>query len=183
MADKTIVGQDAKTETTPTEEVKPQLDNQVEKKEVDAVPYSRFADAIAQKNELQKKVSDFEKSKEESRVADLEKKGEHETLIAELRAKLETAEQKSTAFDEYVSSKRETILSTYSDEERDILGELSLEKLEKYHESKFSNKKIGVDSSRAGTAKSPPKPFHEMTPEEKGDPGIWQRYLEGFKRN
>ena len=49
------------------------------------------------------------------------------------------AEEKANAFDKYVEGRKEAILSTYSDEERDIIGELSLGKLEKYHEKNINN--------------------------------------------
>jgi hypothetical protein len=131
---------------------------------------------------LQEKLSKYESEAETNRQKELEKKGEYETLLSETRIKYEKAKTKADEWDVYVKSRKQTILSTYSEEEQDILGDLSLEKLEKYHDSKSLKTKVGVDNSRGGSSMSPPKAFHEMSIEEKNDPNVWRSYLQTFKR-
>jgi len=127
-------------------------------------------------------LSSYEQKAEEQRQKDLEEKGEYETLLSETRNKYEEAKAKAEKFDQYVTTRKQSILDNYTEEEQDILGDLSLEKLEKYHDSKSFTKKVPVDNSRGGISKSAPTDFHKMTVEEKGDPAIWQRYLENFRR-
>jgi len=176
------VTQDVKTESTPIAEVKPQSVEQNVKQEVETIPYSRFAEKTKQNKELQERVASYEAEAEKTRQKELEKRGEYETLLTEERAKYEKVKAKADEFDNYINGRKDAILSTYSDDERDIVGELPLSKLEKYHENRNSNKKVGVDSSRGGTSLSSPKPFHEMTMEEKQDPATWRSYLETFRR-
>ena len=133
---------------------------------------------------MEEKIAGYEKKHEEQRQKDMEKKGEYEALLTETRSKLQKAEEKANAFDEYVNGRKEAILSTYSDEERDIIGELSLGKLEKYHEKNINdNSKIAVDNARGGSTNSPPpKEFHDLSQEDMSDPNKWQSYLQQFTR-
>lgn len=178
--DKQVVKQ--AEENTPVAEVKEQVADQSVKQEVETIPYSRFAEATKQKKELQEKLASYEAEAEKIRQKELEKKGEYETLLQESRAKYEKVKAKADEFDNYINGRKEAILSTYSDDERDIVGELPLSKLEKYHENRNSNQKVGVDKSRGGSSLQPPKPFHEMSTEEKNDPKVWQSYLDSFRR-
>ena len=178
--DKQVVKQ--AQENTQTAEVKEQTLQQEVKQEVETIPYSRFAEATKQKKELQERLAKYEADAEQQRQNELEKKGEYETLLTEARAKYDSVKTKADEYDAYINTRKDAILSTYTDDERDIVGELPLVKLEKYHENRNSNKKVGVDSSRGGTSLSPPKAFHEMSMEEKADPTKWQSYLESFRR-
>jgi hypothetical protein len=179
--------QDVKKESTPVAEVKEQPVNQDVKKEVNADPefihYARFAEATKQRKELQEKVSEYEKQAESQRQKELEKKGEYETLLNETRAKYERAKAKADEYDSYVASRKDAILSTYDEDERDIVGDLSLAKLERYHENKNLRQKVGVDNTRGGTTNTlPPADFHAMSDEEMKDPQKWQNYLNQFTR-
>ena len=179
------VNQDVKQESTPVAEVKEQPVQQDVKQEVESVPYARFAEATKQRKQLEEKIAGYEKKQEEQRQKDMEKKGEYETLLTEYRSKLQKAEEKANAFDKYVEGRKEAILSTYSDEERDIIGELSLGKLEKYHEKNINNEnsKIAVDNARGGSTNSPPPTdFHDLSQEDMSDPSKWQSYLQQFTR-
>ena len=178
------VNQDVKTDTTPVAEVKQQPVEQNVKQEVESVPYARFAETTKAKKVLEEKVAQYESQAEDQRQKELEKKGEYETLLTEARSKLEKAEAKAVQYDEYVNGRREAILSTYSDEERDIIGDLALSKLEKYHErQQISKPKVGVDNTRGGsTVAPPPADFHQMSDEDLKDPNKWQAYLNKFTK-
>jgi len=172
-----------KQNETPVVEVKEQPVNQDVKQEVDSVPYSRFADSISKRKVLEEKVADYEKQADQQRQKELEKKGEYETLLNETRTKYESAKAKADEYDSYVASRKDSILSTYDEDERDIVGDLSLAKLERYHESKNLRQKVGVDNTRGGTTNTqPPADFHAMTDEEMKDPSKWQDYLNQFTR-
>jgi len=95
-----------------------------------SIPYSRFKEVNTQRKDLEAKLAEFESAEEKRRQSELEKKGEYETLLTDLRGKLESAESKASAFDEYQSARRDALLSKLEDSDRDIYGELSLDKLE-----------------------------------------------------
>ena len=137
------VTQDVKTETTPIAEVKEQSVEQNVKQEVDTIPYARFAEKTKQNKELQEKLATYEAQADTQRQNALEKKGEYEALLSEERAKYKSAKAKADEYDDYVNGRKEAILSTYTDDERDIVGELPLAKLEKYHENRNSNNLLG----------------------------------------
>lgn len=178
-SDKQVVEND----NTPVAEVKEQVVEQDAKKETDSIPYARFADVVAQKKELQTKLEAIEQEAEKKRQADLEKRGEYKTMLDEVTSKFEVAQEKADKFDAYMAQRKESILSNYSEEEQDILGDLSLEKLEKYHENNSNKTKVSVDKSRAGVTKGTvPTDFHALTPEQKNDPTVWQAYLDKFRR-
>tara|TARA_R100001443_G_scaffold100782_1_gene108298 strand:+ start:121 stop:666 length:546 start_codon:yes stop_codon:yes gene_type:complete len=178
-SDKQVV----QNETTPVAEVKEQIVTQDAKKETDSIPYARFADVVSQKKELQGKLEEYEAKAEKQRQAELEKKGEYETLLNETKAKYEDAKIKAEQFDNYVANRKKAILETYTEDEQDILSDLSLEKLEKYHEANQNKTKVVVDKSRGGVSKgTAPTDFHELTPDQKNDPAVWKQYLDNLRR-
>lgn len=172
---------DAKQENTPAAEVKEQSVQPDAKP--DQIPYSRFKEVVASNNELKSKLQEFESAAEKQRVAELEKKGEYETLVSELNKKYESAKVKADQLDNYIAQDRESILNNYDAEERDIIEALPLDKLKKYHANNIAKQKVAVDTSRAGVGQTTPKSFHEMTDQERNDPDTWAAYLKNIRSN
>ena len=113
------------------------------KQPIEQVPYARFKELIDEKNTMK---SDFEslqkkiKGENEARVIkEMEAKGEYEKIMADMSSKLETAETKSKAWDEYQATRRESLLSKLPEEDRVTYDGLSLDKLE-VHVDKFNSK-------------------------------------------
>jgi len=175
------VTQDVKQENTVTQQVNNETVEQ-DVKQVEQVPYSRLSKEIAEKKALQEKLAQYEADQEKTRQKELERKGEYETITKEITAKYETAKRKAEEYDRYIANRRSAILESLDEEERDILSDLSLEKLEKYQANKTEKTKIAVENTRGGTSINPPKSFFDMSDDEKKDPDTWKRYVQSFRR-
>ena len=123
------------------------------KQPIEQVPYARFKELIDEKNTMK---SDFEslqkkiKGENEARVIkEMEAKGEYEKIMADMSSKLETAETKSKAWDEYQATRRESLLSKLPEEDRAVYDGLPLDKLE-VHVGKANTKlnPASVDNSK-----------------------------------
>lgn len=135
MSETQVKDQDVKQDPVNTDE-----NNSASTEQQDnSIPYSRFKEVNDSKKELETKLAEFESAEEKRRQSELEKKGEYETLVSDLRTKLEKAETKANAFDEYQSARRDALLSKLDENDRDIYGGLSLDKLEA-HVERISNK-------------------------------------------
>ena len=122
------------------------------KQPIEQVPYARFKELIDEKNTMK---SDFEslqkkiKGENEARVIkEMEAKGEYEKIMADMSSKLETAETKSKAWDEYQATRRESLLSKLPEEDRKIYEGMPLSNLES-HVDKFTKtpSTVSVDNS------------------------------------
>lgn len=129
-----------------------------------SIPYSRFKEVNDMKKELEAKLAEFESAEEKRRQSELEKKGEYETLLTDLRAKLESAESKANKFDEYQSARRDALLSKLDEKDRDIYDGLPLDKLEA-HVERISNK--SVSTGKPGKPKGVDKSIGEMSADER----------------
>ena len=104
------------------------------------------ADTLQSKfDELQKQIVD---EKESQKIKEMESKGEYDKIMAEMTSKLDASEKKSVAWDEYQSSRRESLLEKLPEEDRTTYDGLPLEKLE-VHVDKFNSKSnpANVDNS------------------------------------
>ena len=106
-----------------------------EKQPVNQVPYARFSGLVDEKNALKVELDTFRKDAKEQaesrKLKEMESKGEYEQIMANMTTKLEAAEKKANAFDEYNVKKRDSLLAELPEEDRAIYDGLSLEKLEK----------------------------------------------------
>jgi len=143
----------SETQTVDVPDVKQDKVAEPEKQSVDQVPYSRFKELIDEKNTLKVQLDSLNKEAkqqaENRKLKDMESKGEYEKIMSDMTSKLETAEKKANAFDEYQATRRESLLSKLPEEDRGIYDGLSLEKLEA-HVDKFSSKPnpANVDNSK-----------------------------------
>ena len=139
--------QDVKEDTTPASE---------EKQIVNSVPYARFNELVAEKNELKSQLDSINKKMKEdseaTKLKQMEDKGEYDKIMSDMTQKLEVAEKKATAFDEYQTSRRDSLLSKLPEDDRAIYDGLSLDKLEVHVDKVITNPKPKqVDNSIPGT--------------------------------
>jgi seryl-tRNA synthetase len=110
-----------------------ETDNE-DKQPVDGVPYARFQEVNDAKNTLRDELDSLkqtiEKEAEDRKLKELESKGEYETIMKEMKSKLDMANNKAAAFDDYQTNRRDTLLSLLPEADRDIYNGLPLEKLE-----------------------------------------------------
>ena len=89
---------------------------------------------------------------EATKLKQMEEKGEYDKIMSDMNQKLEVAEKKATAFDEYQANRRDSLLSKLPEEDRGIYDGLSLDKLEVHVDKVISNPKPKqVDNSIPGT--------------------------------
>jgi len=128
--------QDVKEDTTSASE---------EKQVVNSVPYARFKETVTEKNELKSQLDSINKKmKEESeatKLKQMEEKGEYEKIMSDMTQKLEVAEQKATAWDEYQVNRRDSLLSKLPEDDRAVYDGLSLENLEVHVNKVITNPK------------------------------------------
>ena len=123
-----------------------------EKQTVDQVPYARFKELVDEKNDIKVKFDSLEKQikkdAEDRNLKQLESKGEYEKIMADMTTKLESAEKKSKAWDDYQATRRESLLSKLPEEDRAVYDGLPLDKLE-VHVGKANTKlnPASVDNS------------------------------------
>ena len=122
------------------------------KQPIEQVPYARFKELIDEKNTMKSEFESLQKKikgeNEARAIKDLEAKGEYEKIMADMSAKLETAETKSKAWDEYQATRRESLLSKLPEEDRKIYEGMPLSNLES-HVDKFTKtpSTVSVDNS------------------------------------
>lgn len=127
-----------------------------EKQSVDNVPYSRFQEVIDVKNSLRDELDELkqnvENEKEARKLKEMESKGEYEQIMQEMKAKLDAANRKANAFDEYQTNRRESLLSKLPEEDREVYSDLPLDKLE-VHVQKINAKPnpATTDNSKPST--------------------------------
>ena len=144
-----------------TDEVKDQAVETPDVKQSN-VPYFRFKEVNDQLNDMKNTVSSL-KAKEEEREAKIKaEKGEYKELYEAQVELRKTAEAKASKADEYFAGRREQIMSNWSDEDKEIYGDMPLEKLERHNDSLNRTKAVKTNTAKSGVSQG--KPF-------KGD--IW----------
>jgi len=124
-----------------------------EKQTVDQVPYARFKELVDEKNDIKVKFDSLErqikKDAEDRNLKQLESKGEYEKIMADMTTKLDSAEKKSKAWDDYQATRRESLLSKLPEDDRAIYGKLPLIELD-LHVDKVNAKPspASVDNSK-----------------------------------
>jgi len=125
-----------------------------EKQPVNQVPYARFSELVDEKNTLKVELDSIRKDAKEQaearKLKEMESKGEYDKIMADMSSKLEAAQTKANAFDEYQVTKRESLLSKLPEEDRAIYDGLPLEKLEAHVE------KVNTTPSPASVDNSKP---------------------------
>ena len=138
--------QDVKEDTTTTASE--------EKQVVNSVPYARFNELVTEKNELKSELDSINKKikedSESTKLKQMEEKGEYEKIMSDMNQKLEVAEKKATAWDEYQVYRRDSLLSKLPEEDRAVYDGLSLQNLEVHVNKVITNPKPKqVDNSES----------------------------------
>jgi|SaaInl4_135m_RNA_FD_contig_101_124585_length_2016_multi_4_in_0_out_0_3 hypothetical protein len=141
-----------------------------EKQAADNIPYARFKDVVSEKNELKTQLDSIQKQinqdKEDRKVKDLEAKGEYDTIVSDLKTKLESADKKADAFDQYQASRRESLLSKMPEDDRVLYDGVSLENLEKLMEKQLLNNK-SIQTGKPGSASIDAKNIKDVAPKDR----------------
>ena len=125
---------------------------QAVKNETPLHEHPRFKEVIAQKNEVQKQLSEYqakEKAKEEDA---LKEKGEFTTLLAQRDATIEDLGKKVEGLSGDLNSYREGLVSQVPEERRYVTEGMSITNLQKFVSDEQTSVNAGkTDPSRAGT--------------------------------
>ena len=125
---------------------------QAVKNETPLHEHPRFKEVIAQKNEVQKQLSEYqakEKAKEEDA---LKEKGEFTTLLAQRDATIEDLGKKVEGLSSDLNSYREGLVSQLPEGRRYVTEGMSITNLQKFVSDEQTSANAGkTDSSRAGT--------------------------------
>ena len=118
--------------------------------------------------EVEKKLTSFEKKAEEGRLAQLKENEEYKVLADELQQKLDTVNPYKEKWESYESQKRENLLSQLPEADREMLAGKDLQTLEyivsKQSESKPSNPQSILGASRSINLD---KDWSDMTDQER----------------
>ena len=143
-------------------------DTQVQTNE-NMIPQGRFNEVNAQKNQLAEKLAKIEQAQEQQRKADLEKQGEYKTLLEEQGRELEKYKADSTAWNEYKTNKRASIMETITNDDDKLIAEdLSLGKLEKFANRVTQTNTVGTPNQRPANSTKGTGEF--------GGYGSWQEF-------
>lgn len=143
-------------------------DTQVQTNE-NMIPQGRFNEVNAQKNQLAEKLAKIEQAQEQQRKADLEKQGEYKTLLDEQGRELEKYKADSTAWNEYKTNKRASIMETITNDDDKLIAEdLSLGKLEKFANRVTQTNTVGTPNQRPANSTKGTGEF--------GGYGSWQEF-------
>ena len=126
------------------------------------VPYFRFKEVNDQLNDMKNTVSNLKANEEEREAKIKAEKGEYRELYEKEVELRKTAEAKTVKADEYFESRRDQIMSNWSDEDKEIYGDMPLENLERHNDSLNRTKAVKTNTAKSGVSQG--KPF-------KGD--IW----------
>jgi len=80
--------------------------------------------------EAEAKLAEIEKAQEAQRTADLEAKGQWDTLKTEMEQKIDTLTSKASEWDTYQQTKRTALVEKLPEDKREVYSDLPLDKLE-----------------------------------------------------
>jgi hypothetical protein len=120
--------------------------------------------------EAEAKIIEFEAAQERIRQAELEAKGEFDTVKAELESKLQTAAEKAEAWDAYQTDRRKALEDKLSDDDKKFTASMDLQTLELFVD-KATTSTTGNTPGGAGTRQRGgevvDKPWTQMTAAER----------------
>ena len=125
----------------------------------DSIPYSRFQEVNSAKKELasenarlQEQLDSISAERKAKREDRLKKNEEYTTLIAEKDAEIEKLSGFQTKWNDYETSRRDSLVSKLPENKQKFVSSMSLQDLEEFVEIESANqiKGTGIDSSRAG---------------------------------
>ena len=81
--------------------------------------------------ELESRLEQYEKEKAASRQKKMEEAGEFKTILAEKDQTIKSLTEKANEYDSYLNSRKEQLLESFSDEDKDSFSHLPLNDIEK----------------------------------------------------
>ena len=135
----------------------------------------RSQDAEAERDAFKSQLAKAEEAK-------LKEQGEFQTLYEEAKTKMETLESNADKWSKYETAKRETLLNSVPEGERESLADLPFETLE-YVTNKINNMKTNAPEV-VGNPREASKPlgnWAEMDAEERRQ--NWGEIVKGFNKS
>ena len=117
--------------------------------------------------DVEKKLTSFEKKAEEGRLAQLKENEQYKILSDELQQKLDAVNPYKEKWESYESQKRESLLSQIPEADREMLATKDLQTLEYIVKTQNSNASNPVPSFGATRNISSEKSWSEMTEQER----------------
>ena len=129
--------------------------------------------------EAESRLSELEKKLESAEEAKLKEKEDFKALYEKVSSDNESLSQNADKWNKYEENRRQSLLESVPEEDREDLSKLDLETLE-YVTNKINNVKVNA-TEIVGNARSktPKKNFSEMTAAEKRD--NWQNIINSYK--
>ena len=168
------MSEDVKQDPVKVDDVKQTTEQpEVVKSVSESVPYSRFAEVIADKKKMEEKLIKLEEDQQKKRKKELEKQGEYKALLTEQEAELSEAKAKAQQWEEYQSQKRESLRKSHNliEKQINIANKLDLNELETYVDDIKENSTKSVNTDRSlptqGRVKMTGNPFKNMSREDR----------------
>ena len=126
----------------------------------------------------EKKVADLEAMIAKQKEEELAKQEEWKTLAEQRAKKISELEPEVQQAKEYIEAQRLSLLSDFSDEDREDFEHLSLKDLQKVHSKILKKQVVKTENSVAGISQVPTKKMQEMDKKERREnwAGILQAY-------
>ena len=113
-----------------------------------SIPYGVFKETREQLKAAKEALEKFQNDQEAVRKKELEAKEEYKTLYEQEKLARETQEKLAKQWTEYQANRRKALIDTLPEDDRDIYGDLPLDKLEKVATKLNLKPKVpGVDNS------------------------------------
>tara|TARA_X000001382_G_scaffold127154_1_gene114644 strand:+ start:873 stop:1421 length:549 start_codon:yes stop_codon:yes gene_type:complete len=169
------MSEDVKQDPVKVDDVKETTNQPAEvvKSVSESVPYSRFAEVIADKKKMEEKLMKFEDDQQKKRKKELEKQGEYKALLSEQESELSEAKAKAQQWEVYQTKKRDDLMKSHNLSERqiNIANKLDLSELESYVDDLKENSTQSVYTDKSlptqGRTKMTGNPFKNMTRDDR----------------
>lgn len=165
--------------------VKEAPDTKVVEKD-NSVPFSRFNEVIAERNELRQNMDKLSKEKEQARAEKLEKDGEYQTLLAEERQRAKDLEEKYNSTNEtlnaYVTDEKSRLLSKLPEDKREKYESVDIGTLRNLAEDFSDSPKQNVKQADAGLQRKnlSENPFQDLSKDERKS--NWSDVINSYKK-
>ena len=119
------------------------------KNENNHIPQARLDEVVAQRNTLRNEMNEIKQKLETDHKKELERQGEYKTLLEEQKAELDKYKADSTAWNDYKTNKRVSIMERITnDEEIKIAKKLPLSELELFANRVTQTNTVGTPNQR-----------------------------------
>ena len=135
------------------------------------IPKARFDEVNTEKNQYKEELEKFKSEREEAEKIRLEEQGKFKEANEKYRTENESLKQKAEQWDSYQSSRRDTLMKSLPEEQREFAEDMNLEKLEKFVSTITPKSKEApttfADSPGAFQKNNLPDDWTTMSPDEK----------------